>query len=355
MSSFDRQVRQDAGAFLAMLAPERARGEALSSWFVRIAWANLLTLPECAALAGLRPQALDRGSPSDLQALADSLGLSVETLRPSAPWPSAERPKAYGPSPPRAWAVCASCLQDDVQARRPAHVRNTWTAPLAAYCFRHRQPLASHRLGGLGLIDEGQLKPAALDEEGAWKHLLDLDAEEARGFALLARAAPVVTGRHQSGRKTYDQAESTVLGECLDLIDALATRSAVGQGGAVIGILHRFWRLPRVCERSQHLDRGMLAMMDAADRLVFVRAAARLWAPPTIAPSWLAAYIYARGLQRMGDVLGEAAFDPLIVLGFQLSRQDQRAVSARAQAWGPSLARRWARVVEAAEACPKLI
>jgi len=355
MSSFDRQAKQDIGAFLAMLAPDRLRGEALSSWFVRIAWANLLTVPECAALAGLRPQALDRGAAVDLRALADALGITVEALRSNAWWPAPGPADTYGPSPPGGWAVCRSCLQDDVRAGQPPHVRTAWTAPLAAYCPDHDQPLAPHRLGGHGLIDEGQLSSAALDGEGTWNHLLDLDAEAALSLAQLAQAAPTATGRCEDYGDVLDQTERTVLCECLDLVDVLATRSAVGQGGAIIGILHRFWGLPKVRERSQHLDSGMLAMMDAADRLVFVRAAARLWAPPRGAPSWLSDYGHARGLRRVGERLGDAAYDPLIVLGFQLSRPDRRAVSARAQAWGPSLARRWARVVQAAEACPNLI
>lgn len=355
MSSFDRQARQDAGAFLALLAPDRLAGEALSSWFVRIAQANLLTVPECAALAALRPQALDRGGPVDLKALADALGMAVETFGPKASWPSSGSDNAYGPGPPGAWAVCGACLQEDVVARRPPHVRAAWVEPLAACCARHHQPLTPHRLGGLALIDEGQLSARVLDWEGAWQHLQDLNAEEAASLALLANAAPWASGWNEGDRRPASQAECTVLGECLDLVDALATRSAVGQGGAVIGVLHRFWDLPRVHERSQHLDIGTLTMMDAADRLVFVRAAARLWAPPYCAPSWLVAYGYARGLRRVRDLLGETAFDPLIVLGFQLSRLDRRALSSRARAWGPNLAQRWARVVEVAEACPNLI
>jgi len=206
-----------------MLAPEPVMGEALSSWFVRIAQANLLTVPECAALARLRPQALDRGAPTDLKALANALGIAVETLRLKAAWPSLDSNNTYGPGPPGCWAVCGACLQDDIRAGRPAHIRAAWTAPLAACCSLHHQPLTPHRLGGQDLIDEGQLSAVAVDGEGAWRHLLDLDVQESASLALLAKAAPLASG-WDGGRSLPEwQAESAVLGECLDLVDALAT------------------------------------------------------------------------------------------------------------------------------------
>ncbi|CAN5499439.1 hypothetical protein BH10PSE4_BH10PSE4_30170 [soil metagenome] len=198
--------------------------------------------------------------------------------------------------------------------------------------------------------------------EGTWAHLQDLDPQESAAINELAQAAPAACGWRNGAqvgkdRITGEQFTRDPLGECLDLVDALAARSSFGQGGGVLGVLHRFWRLPHVRERSQSLDQGMLATMDAADRLVFVRAAARLRArpPPPGALAWLEAYLYARGLGSMLSRLGEAAHDPLITLGFQLSRWDRRVLDERAQLWGPDLARRWRHVVEAAEACPNLI
>lgn len=349
-------------AFLAILAPRRLDGEALSSWFVRVAQANFLSVRECASLTGVRPQGLDRDSFDDLTAFAAALGIPLTELLADRPLGRNWSNGVLGPGPPFCWAVCRRCLQDDQQAGRVGHVRTIWTAPLAAWCTRHHQPLVPHRDGGLDLIGEGQMPAMALAGEGVWTHLQNLAPQELAAINELAQAVPAACGwrdGEQVGKDRITREQFTLgpLGECLDLVDALATRSSFGQGGGVLGVLHRFWRLPYVRERSQRLDQGMLAMMDAADRLVFVRAAARLWvgSRPPAGLSWLEAYLYARGLGPVLGRLGAAAHDPLIVLGFQLTRSDRRKLTERATRWGADLARRWRCVVEAAEACPNLI
>jgi hypothetical protein len=327
-----------AGA-LAALAPPVMAGEAAAGWFVRLAFAHRLTVSECSSLAGVNPGAL-AASGADLYRLVALTGTTIKDFTPSS---ATQTTPDARPGTAAGWAVCRACLEADLQARVPPHIRRAWTHPLAGYCLAHEEPLVGHTLDD----PFGQAFAECLDRpvHGDWRHLRQVCRQERSALSGLAvrlerPATPTLRRR-------------TV--EIADVAAALALSADFAMRGGVLDSAHQLWGLPPVRARAQRLDRDFLFTLDAADRLVFLRAALRILACPSkdlARPgSWLDGYLRLRGLRPERLRLGRVSGDPLLWLALQLAQHDAATLTMGAGLWRAGLQARW----EAAQASARRI
>jgi hypothetical protein len=146
------------------LAPRPIGGELLSSWLLRVALANGLTLAQLAdAIESRFPEVSlqatfldERLSPSARAALANFLRVpeaDVKALELSHRYPLLPSEWILRPvnwlqgSPDRLaqgrarYAFCPLCLQEMVHATQTAWIRSEWACALHTHCVRHRLPL----------------------------------------------------------------------------------------------------------------------------------------------------------------------------------------------------------------------
>lgn len=314
---------------LAPMAPPVLPGEAACGWFVRLAFAHQLTVAELAVLARINPRAL-AAEGADLVRLVSLTGGGIErfTDGPAIPTRSNIRP-----APGAGWAVCHACLDADLKTGRPPYIRRAWTHPLVGYCLAHERPLVGHTLAdpfGRAFADYLD-RPA----HGGWRHLARVNRQEAnalRGLAIRLERPATTTLRKRTS-------------EIADLVAALALSADFAMRGGVLDSAHQLWGLPPARARAQRLDADLMFTLDAADRLVFVRAALRILALPSrdlARPgSWLDRYLRLRGLRPERLQLGRVSGDPLLWLALQLAPHDAADLTKRAAHWRAVLGSRW--------------
>lgn len=146
------------------LAPRPIGGELLSSWLLRVAFANGLTLAQLAdAIESRFPEVSlqstfldERLSPPARAALAKFIRVpeaDVKALELSQRFPRLPPEWVLRPangllgSPDRLaqrrarYAFCPLCLQEMARATQTAWIRSEWACALHTHCVRHRLPL----------------------------------------------------------------------------------------------------------------------------------------------------------------------------------------------------------------------
>jgi hypothetical protein len=313
---------------LVTMAPPVLPGEGACGWFVRLAYAHRLTVAELAGLARIDPRALAAQGP-DLVRLVALTGMKIEQFlgEPVIPTRPEVRPAATG------WAVCRACLDADLQVGGPPYIRRAWTHPLAGYCLTHNRPLIGHTLADP--FGEAFAHSLEVSVHGDWRHLAQVNRDEAnalRGLAVRLERPATTTLRRRTS-------------EIADVAAALALSADFAMRGGVLDRAHQLWGLPPARPRAQRLDRALLFTLDAADRLVFLRAALRILAAPSKdlarRDSWLDRYLRLRGFRPERLRLGRMSGDPLLWLALQLAVQDAAALTACASDWRAALGLRW--------------
>jgi hypothetical protein len=243
---------------LSVLAPPILPGEALSSWFVRIADAHLVTLDELQHELGRTVSALDRGELAPLKRLAAMTGVDVGALGFRLPMDLIAHPMRPGPNPPYCWAVCEKCLAKDVEAGGPPYIRQSWTYPLATMCHLHREPLIPHgnsRIKIAGVLTLFGEKPHTAEP-------MDSLLAEARfdDGHILARV------QNHLGPKGIVRERMRLRCAVGDVVDALATGRAQPNAGSVMSLFETplFGRPSN--SGSPQLQENWWEVVDAATR-----------------------------------------------------------------------------------------
>lgn len=163
---------------------------------------------------------LDRGDPTLLPRLAAMTRVPLAVL---ARVPLADliaHPMRPGPRPPACWAICARCLQRDMDQGRVPYVRRAWTHPLAVFCAEHGVPLAPHGHSPIKIASEltlfeagcieneprdAMLETASFDATAMVPRLAGLGRRHRRKAAGASPTAPM-GGSGRRGRPCRQQA-----------------------------------------------------------------------------------------------------------------------------------------------------
>jgi hypothetical protein len=297
---------------ISVLAPPRENDEALSSWLVRTADAHLLTVDELEREIGGPLSGLDRGDVMLLPRLAVMTRADAAELAALAPADLAAHPMRAGPKPPRCWAVCPACLQEDKAQGRAPYIRRAWIHPLSAFCRAHNAAL---------------VPPHAI---------------------MIARVFRVLD---ESGSADVLERRLRLRWAVRDVIDALATRMRTPNSGALISLLEHPIFQRRSFIGSNHMVEDCWADIDAATRLLYVRLALLVLANPNdtvlderpspLGPNWLMLRYRHTKIKGWQSLFVHAAPDPMFLLTMELPRNAILQLNERSLAWPPDLRRRW--------------
>lgn len=325
---------------LARLAPPLLHNEALSSWLARTAAANLLSFSEVGGLIGASLTSAERGDISSLERISHLTKRSVPELLSAISGDLISVPLPAGPPPPRCWAICPTCLDEDVGAGRVVHIRKAWAHPMACWCGLHDRPLVPHGSVELRVVSRVIPHLPEMPEEPDDILLPRLRFDDPN---LMTWVCEAIEGSH-------DQREWMKLRCAIsDVVDALTTQRRPGLRGSLIGAFEEalFDRPGRA--GSFRLPAAMIAEFDAASRLAAVRIALAILAEPPdpslrtslLPPGWLEEqYRHSRytGWQR---TFADAVHDPLVLIVIQLPAHAVEAFNARTHRWPTHLRRRW--------------
>jgi hypothetical protein len=146
------------------IAPRPIPGELISSWLLRVSFANGLTLPQLIEAIETRFPGLslrsafidDRLSPGARFALAKFMRLPEDKVKahelaqqfPMLPPEWILRPVNWDPGSPdrfaqgRArYAFCPLCLREMISGTQTVWIRSEWALVFQTHCARHRVPL----------------------------------------------------------------------------------------------------------------------------------------------------------------------------------------------------------------------
>ncbi|WP_410213196.1 TniQ family protein [Phenylobacterium sp.] len=328
---------------LALPRVEPVPGEALSSWLVRIAHRQLLSLHEVGWEIGVELHEPDRNP--DRAALA---GITARTGRSIAELEAMVHPaflKAAAPAGlpvPLAWAVCRSCLQEDVAMERPPHVRVNWTHPLATCCPTHREPLVPHGQAGVDLVGDPTNEGWTRASEPLDLNIARMQPEELR---LGEAAAALIESRSPAAQ---DLLRVWTL-EVLDVVDALCTQMNICMGrGPLMSGLEMRWGQVSTRGGSPELRTAAAYEISTAARLSHVRAAMRILGapgcPPTPDPAltqWVEECARLSVPKARQRALKYASLDPLVLVALALPVTSFHLMGARAEHWSPHGEARW--------------
>ena len=312
--------------------------EALSSWLMRIGAEHGLTLEELAAEIGANPHTLDCGAtPEHFERVALRTRVPADLLATMThPGLSPARSVA---GVPEAWAACRDCLEEDAVRGAPFNIRRAWTHPLSGICHRHQAPLLP-----VGQLDVDLVGKAAMGEAGEIWLGVDsaLEHVAAEEREVLVEAAHLVDCPGQGGGEPL----AVRYREVADIVDALSVRMNVWMGpGPLLGAFEMFWRKRSVRGGNVEAPRGILAGLEAAERLRFLRVALRILGPVDGRPfsdaginAWLADCLH---LQPGWAVRPRRELDPLAVVGLGLPIRSFHDLSQRSHGWSPAVRRRW--------------
>lgn len=322
------------------IAPEE--GEVLSSWLARIAKAHLLDLDHVGDEIGCPVQRVDH-APSDaiLIQIARRTTVDLDRVR-AAVHPlltSRDRPVRGELE----WRVCPTCLTEDVEAGRAAHLRVAWSHPLSTVCLKHRSPL---------LIPSEQQTMAMLPVDAALSrqdHGLSCVRKEPLDSLLLA--ATLV-----DPAKSASPDLQILLREIRDLVDALAVQINFALGrGAALALFEQPRRGRHIAPMALSLPDGIMTGLDPADRLLFARAAIALRWPSAgyhqereVLGDWfsrIVAIVVPKGRRR---VIDDGGMDPLGLLALALPAQPFDQLRRRAEDWSEDMRARWLRAEQLA-------
>lgn len=328
---FDRPV----GATLSIPAVKREEGEALSSWLARIAKVHLLTLDEVGEEISCPVTAADHTACAEtLLRIARRTGANLADVH------AAVHPHLTVTVSSRRdldWRVCPQCLAADQEAGRAIHIRSAWTHPLVTVCLEHQAPLVIPSAENCANLLPEQ-EPHPRPDHG----LRTLSGEP---LDSLLRAARLVSPSAPVGPESL-----MLTREVRDLVDALGVQMNICLGrGAVLGLFEHPRRGRTVRAMSLELPAGLLDDLEAADRLLFVRAALAIRWPSAdgglereVLGDWfsrLTALVVPKGRRR---VIGAHALDPLGLLAVALPVRPFHCLRGRAARWSVELQRRWA-------------
>lgn len=328
---------RDAGATLSFPAVQREPDEALSSWLARIARAHMLDLEHVEAEIGCRLAAVDHDlSAATVALIVRRTGTDLATVRAGVHPIASRSSSRHGELD---WRVCRRCLEEDEEASRPLHVRTAWTHPLAVICLEHVAPL---------------LIPSAEH----WRRLAGDEALPARQDTLLnetgmeplhafIRAAELVCPTTATGD---DGAAGQLEREIADLSDALGVQMARSMGqGAVLTLFEQPRRRRHVRAFTVDLQLGLLAHLEPADRLLFVRAALALRWPSegfaqeqAVYGDWFTRVMHMVVPSGRRRVIGNHALDPLGLVAMALPAKAFHQLRLRSSGWSMDLRQRWA-------------
>jgi hypothetical protein len=335
---------------LSALAPALRPDEALSSWIARIADAHLVTLDELQQELGFPIGALDRGEWPPIKRLAAMTGVREGVLSSRVPVDLLTHPMRPGPNPPHSWAVCEKCLAQDVEAGRPAYIRQSWTHPLATVCHLHEESLVPHGNSRIKIACRLTLFGEGTEANEPTDALLGTVRFD--DPAALARARRVVSARGSPRERLQ------LRWAVRDIVDALATARGQANGGSLMSLFEEplFGRPSK--PGSPQIQVNWWDILDAATRLLYVRVALFILAEPRdpilddriwpLGDDWLSSrYRHSRVLGWQAS-FSHAVQDPLILVRSELPLRAVRQLDERSLGWPKDLRRRWGYVTAAA-------
>lgn len=324
-----------AAATLSFPVVQPEEGEALSSWLARIARTLLLDLDHVADEIGCKVQMVDHGPDEATIAQValrtgashQAIGKMVLPLSPQLARPT------HGSLD---WRVCSTCLAADTRQGRAPHVRLAWLNLLSTVCIEHRSSLT------IPTADEWEvLTPDEANSPRQDHGLRDLSAEPIDSLVYAARLFQLA----QPSGADID----AVSGEVLDLVDALGVQVSQAMGrGAALTLFEHPRRRRHVTPLSLDLQRGLVAGLDPADRLLFVRAALALRWPSAgyaqehdVLGDWFTRVVLAAVPSGRRRIIGDDPRDPLGLLAVALPARPFHQLRQRAATWSEDLRLRW--------------
>jgi hypothetical protein len=330
---------------LSVLTPPMQPAEALSSWLVRIADAHLITVAELERDLGGPVAGLDRGDPTLLPRLAAMTRVPLAVL---ARVPLADliaHPMRPGPRPPACWAICARCLQRDIDQGRAPYVRRAWTHPLAVFCAEHGIALAPHGHSPIKIASELTFFDADSIESEPRDAMLETASFDA--IAMVQRVWRAL-GADTGARRLEHRLR--LRWAVRDVVDALATNRREPRGGSLASLFERPLFDRKSLQGSNQLQLDWLADVDAATRLLYVRLALMVLAEPPdpaeealepLGRSWLLNQYQHSRIRGWQSVFTHAIRDLFFLLVTELPRTVVLELSERTRAWPADLRRRW--------------
>jgi hypothetical protein len=333
---------------LSILAPPMQSDEALSSWLVRIADANLITVREMEQILGGVVTGPDRGDLTLLPRIAAMTRQQEEILAQAPlpdliayPIPPSDYPLRPGFNAPYCWAVCQNCLEEDRARGVPPYIRRSWTHPLAVVCAEHATKLIAHSYSTIAIASNLTLYGGE-DVRGSVFGGVDFDNKD-----MLARVQRVLDG---SGDAEVLQELFKLRRAVSDLIDGLATRMRPPRNEALISIFERTLLGSKMLQGSRDIPSGWWEDLGANTRLFYTRVALRILAEPVDpleddgkfpAQTWPYAWYRYSKVEGWQSVFTHAVRDPLFLLPMELPRLILVDLDERSRAWPTDLRRRW--------------
>lgn len=330
---------------LSVLVPPMQTGEALSSWLVRVADAHLITVGELERDLGGPVAGFDRGDPTLLPRLAAMTRVPLAVL---ARVPLADliaHPMRPGLRPPACWAICARCLQRDIDRGRAPYVRRAWTHPLAVFCVEHGTALIPHGHSSIKIASELTLSDPSL--VGGEARDLMLETAHFDAAAMIER---VWRSLEADDDETRLEDRLRLRWAVRDVVDALAANRRQPNGGPLVSFFERPLFDRKSLPGSNQLQLDWLSDVDAATRLLYVRLALLVLTEPPdptdeadepLGGSWLLNQYRHSRVMGWQSVFAHAIRDPLFLLTTELPRTMVLELSERTKAWPADLRRRW--------------